>query len=139
MPLDLDLDHTPESATRARRAVRAFVEEVWPESRTDRVLRDLADDVELVTAELVANAIRHGATPVSLHVRTDSDDDCRSVTILARDGGAWDDGAPDGDGGRGLVLVRSLSAQVDLDRSGLGTSVAVRLERPWPSSRTLRP
>ena len=130
MPLDLELDHAPESATRARRAVRSFLESIWPEARTEPVLRDLADDVELVTAELVANSVRHGATPVSLHVTTDSDDACRSVLVVARDGGEWDGAAPDGDGGRGLLLVRSLSARLHVDRTGMGTIVSVRLERP---------
>lgn len=132
MPLDLDLDHTPESATRARRAVRSFVEREWPESLSHAVLRDLVDDIELVTAELVANSIRHGATPVSLHVATESDHDCRSVTLVARDGGEWDESGSDPDGGRGLLLVRELSARLDVERGGLGTTVRVRLERPWP-------
>lgn len=132
MPLDLDLDHAPESATRARRAVRVFVEEEWPESLDDAILRDLVDDIELVTAELIANSVRHGATPVSLHVATAADDGCRSVTLVARDGGEWDETDSDPDGGRGLLLVRALSARLDVERGGLGTTVRVRLERPWP-------
>jgi anti-sigma regulatory factor (Ser/Thr protein kinase) len=132
MPLDLDLDHAPASATRARRAVRSFVEAEWPESGSDPVLRDLVDDIELVTAELIANSVRHGATPVSLHVATDADDGCRSVTLVARDGGEWDVTDSDPDGGRGLLLVRALSARLDVERGGLGTTVRVRLERAWP-------
>ena len=135
MPLDLDLDHAPESATRARRAVRVFVEEEWPESLDDAFLRDLVEDIELVTAELIANSVRHGATPVSLHVATAADDGCRSVTLVARDGGEWDETDSDPDGGRGLLLVRALSARLDVERGGLGTTVRVRLERPWPPGR----
>lgn len=135
MPLDLDLDHAPESATRARRAVRVYVEEEWPESLDDAILRDLVDDIELVTAELIANSVRHGATPVSLHVATVADDGCRSVTLVARDGGEWDETDSDPDGGRGLLLVRALSARLDVERGGLGTTVRVRLERPWPPGR----
>ena len=135
MPLDLDLDHAPESATRARRAVRVYVEEEWPESLDDAILRDLVDDIELVTAELIANSVRHGATPVSLHVATAADDGCRSVIIVARDGGEWDETDSDPDGGRGLLLVRALSARLDVERGGLGTTVRVRLERPWPPGR----
>ncbi|MFN8146178.1 MAG: ATP-binding protein [Candidatus Nanopelagicales bacterium] len=135
MPLDLDLDHAPESATRARRAVRVYVEEEWPESLDDAILRDLVDDIELVTAELIANSVRHGATPVSLHVATAADDGCRSVTLVARDGGEWDETDSDPDGGRGLLLVRALSARLDVERGGLGTTVRVRLERPWPPGR----
>lgn len=135
MPLDLDLDHAPESATRARRAVRMYVEEEWPESLDDAILRDLVDDIELVTAELIANSVRHGATPVSLHVATAADDGCRSVTLVARDGGEWDETDSDPDGGRGLLLVRALSARLDVERGGLGTTVRVRLERPWPPGR----
>lgn len=132
MPLDLDLDHAPESATRARRAVRSFVESEWPESLADPVLRDLVDDIELITAELIANSVRHGATPVSLYVVTAADDGCRSVTLVARDGGEWDESDSDPDGGRGLLLVRALSARLDVERGGLGTTVRVRLERAWP-------
>lgn len=138
MPLDLELDHEPESATRARRAVRSFVEEQFPEASTEPVLRDLAEDAELVTAELVANSIRHGATPVSLHVSTDSDSRCRSVSIVARDGGEWDHSESDPDGGRGLFLVRTLSTAMDLDRTSIGTTVRVRLERDWPPAPPVR-
>lgn len=58
------------------------------------------------------------------------------MTLVARDGGEWDHSDSDPDGGRGLLLVRALSARLDVERGGLGTTVRVRLERPWPPRRS---
>jgi anti-sigma regulatory factor (Ser/Thr protein kinase) len=134
MSLHLALDLAPESASRARRAVRGYVEGAWPESRTDAVLRDLADDVELVASELVANAVRHGATPVSLLVMAGEEQGTRSVTMHACDGGSWDASDAEENGGRGLLIVSALSTSVRVEHARPGTQVVVRLERPWPSA-----
>ena len=132
MPLHLDLDLTPESATRARRAVRGLLEQTWPESLTAAAMRDLAAVAELVAAELVANSVRHGATPVTLDVDAVEDAGARAVTVVASDGGTWDGTAPDETGGRGLLLVGALSVSLQVQRGEQGTSVLVRLQRPWP-------
>jgi anti-sigma regulatory factor (Ser/Thr protein kinase) len=134
MSLHLALDLAPESASQARRAVRGYLEGAWTESLTDAVLRELADDVELVASELIANAVRHGATPVSLLVTAGEDQGTRSVTVHACDGGSWDASDADENGGRGLLIVSAVSASVRVVHDRPGTQVVVRLERPWPSA-----
>lgn len=137
MPFHLDLESTPESATRARRGVRAFLEAEWPQARTDDVLRDLADDVELATAELVTNSVRHGATPVSLSVTLEHHGQHRAVTVVVRDGGTWgrtvSDAGSDDEGGRGLLLVQALSTRFEVVHERTGTCVSALLERTWPA------
>jgi len=127
MPLlHLDLELAPESVSRARRAVRAFVLETWPSAPG---ASDLADDAELVTSELVANAVRHGATPVTIDVDADDEDGRRVVRIVSQDGGAWDGTDPSPWGGRGLTIVRQLSVDVVIDADAWGTTVVSVLQR----------
>jgi serine/threonine-protein kinase RsbW len=127
MPLlHLDLEQAPESVSRARRAVRAFVLEVWP---AEPVAADLADDAELVTSELVANAVRHGATPVTIDVDADDEDGHHVVRIVSHDGGPWDGTDPSPLGGRGLTIVRQLSVDVAIDADAFGTTVVSVLQR----------
>jgi anti-sigma regulatory factor (Ser/Thr protein kinase) len=92
---------------------------------------DLRERLELVATELTGNALRHGSPPVT--VRLLQADDCYvvDVTDCAADrppepaGARRDTGA----GGRGLHIVRSLSAQVGWYATGDTKHVWASLSR----------
>jgi anti-sigma regulatory factor (Ser/Thr protein kinase) len=101
----------PAEAAAVRRARQAVVSAISRSSRPG-----LADDLALLTSELVTNAVRHGPRP--------ADDYRVEVTLWPADGLYWlavsDAGGagfpvvgspgPDACGGRGLVLVDCLAA-----------------------------
>ncbi len=96
-----------------------------------------ADDVVLVTSELVANAIRHARSPIS--VSLDLED--RLVTVKVADASP---GLPTvrrssalQPGGRGLPIVADLSTSWGIEKIPRGKCVwaviEVDLEEPSPS------
>ena len=126
MHLHLELDHTPQMVGLARRAAAQHVRATWPDLEG---LDDLADDVALVTSEIVGNAVRHGDPPLSIDVDTSSDARHHLVRISCHDGGPWDGSPPVPDSGRGLVLVRALVTDLDIDADLHGTTVVATLTR----------
>jgi anti-sigma regulatory factor (Ser/Thr protein kinase) len=119
----------PASVARARRAVAAAL--------PYRLRPHLADDLGLLTSELVTNAIRYGARP--------EDDDLVELVLWPADGHYWlavsDPGSGGVDGtlkpahpgvdaesGRGLLLVDALAAAwAVVPRPSRGTSVVAGL------------
>jgi anti-sigma regulatory factor (Ser/Thr protein kinase) len=90
--------------------------------------KDRADAVELVLSELLGNACRHGHDPISYRTGLDHDDVL--VTVY--------DGAPsppvqsadvgwDAEGGRGLLLVSSMSRSWGWDPTASGKQVWARV------------
>jgi len=115
----------PASVRRARQAVaQALPYEAPPQ---------LTADLELLTSELVTNAVRHGARP--------ADEELIELVLWPADGHYWlavsDPGSgkptlaapgPGAEGGRGLVLVDALSAAwAVVPRRTCGKSVIVGL------------
>lgn len=73
---------------------------------------DRADDVVLVTAELIGNAVRHGAPPVAYAVEIDGPD----VLVVVQDGsdqppGDGSSSPATADSGRGLFIVSQLAQE----------------------------
>jgi anti-sigma regulatory factor (Ser/Thr protein kinase) len=121
-------DYPPEdrSATSVRRAALKALAEAGIGGR-------LSDDVQLVTGELVTNAICHAATDFTVSVEIGServrvevfDGDTRNPAMLAS--------GPDATSGRGLVIVAALAAawgSESAERDGItGKIVWAELER----------
>jgi anti-sigma regulatory factor (Ser/Thr protein kinase) len=102
-----------DGGRQARRVVR---------ERAAKVVADetLLDDVELMTAEAVANAILHGSGLIGVEVATDG---VRLRVEIADDGPALADphGRPRLDHGRGLTVIDALAAEWGLDQSARRT------------------
>ncbi|SFP91951.1 ATP-binding protein [Actinomadura madurae] len=98
-----------DGGRRARRLVR---------ERAAKVVADdtLLDDVELMAAEAVANAILHGSGLVTVDVATDGE---RLRVEIADDGPAQSDPhrRPRLDHGRGLTVIDALADEWGLDQT----------------------
>lgn len=98
----IDLIAAPESV-RAARAFVASMLDLWRCDDMDRV-------VELLTSEIVSNAVRHATGPIRVEasladdgsLRVGATDDHPGMPVL-RDAG------PDAEGGRGIRLVERLA------------------------------
>jgi anti-sigma regulatory factor (Ser/Thr protein kinase) len=124
--LHLSLAHAPQVVGGARRDAGELVRSTWPSLDG---LDELVDDVRLVTSELVGNAVRHGAPPLTLDVELDVVDGRHRVVLSCHDGGPWDGSDPSPSGGRGLVLVHALATDVGIDADEHHTTVTATLER----------
>lgn len=110
----------PPSSRDARRAIHAFC--------IDHALVDLAADAELLTSELVTNAIKHssglitvvaayGGAELTVSVRDDATD------MITCDGQP----AADAESGRGLQIVDQIASQWGTTPHETGKSVWFRL------------
>lgn len=111
----MDLEATSTSPARARR----FVDEQLRLWECD----DPAEVVALLTSEMVANAVMHAATPVTLAMALDGD----ILRVEAEDGcpdlprprsAEWDE-----PGGRGLALIEALARRWGAQPRGDGKVV----------------
>ncbi|MEU6428210.1 ATP-binding protein [Microbispora sp. NPDC046973] len=122
------LPAVPSSTGRARRLVRAALRD-WAGSAEDEV----TEVAELLVSELVANVLRHGrGEPVlTLLLRDgvlrceveDEDEDEARVPLRARDRSPDDD-----EGGRGLLIVESLSRSWGVRPTSRGKAVWFELD-----------
>jgi anti-sigma regulatory factor (Ser/Thr protein kinase) len=89
---------------------------------------DLVDDLTLAVYEALANAAEHAYQPdhphpvMRLQARLDHD----QLLITITDHGRWRTSGEPGYRGRGLVIMRSLTADVQLHRTAGGTTVELR-------------
>lgn len=99
--MQVPLPRSPSSAHKARAAAATFLAELGRP--------DLADPVALIVSELVANAVMHARTDMSVSVELDGD----GVRVSVTDGAAtlprWTPASATATSGRGLLLVRRLS------------------------------
>lgn len=94
-------------------------------------------DVELLTSELVTNAIRHGRT--EMLVTVDVDDERVRVEVADRNPARPQLRVPDETGGRGLRLVDELSDRWGVHGGRPGKTVWFEIEdRQHPLRRTRR-
>ena len=87
-----------------------------------------AEDIVLVVNEACSNSAEHayrGQQPGMMRVEAAVED--RHIQIRVADSGSWKTPPADpGTRGRGLLLMRTLSEQVDLDGTAHGTTVGMR-------------
>ena len=111
---ELGLSGEADAVPRARQFVRQTLAGAPGEQR---------DDVELVVAELVTNAVLHGAPPVTLRLRQESE----AVRVEVHDTGRQRPiamrGGVDAMTGRGLALVGSISRDWGVDSTDDGGKV----------------
>ena len=85
-------------------------------------------DIVLVVNEACSNSAEHayrGREPGMMRVEAALDD--RHIDVKVADSGSWKTPPADpGTRGRGLLLMRTLSEQVDLDGTTEGTTVGMR-------------
>ena len=88
----------------------------------------LGADIVLVVNEACSNSAEHayrGQEPGTMRVQAALDD--RHIHVKVADSGSWKTPPADpGTRGRGLLLMRTLSEQVDLDGTAQGTTVGMR-------------
>lgn len=91
---------------RAPAAARAFVEEAVADEHVSDAVRD---DVVLIASELVTNALKSGATHITIDVDLSSE---RLLITVDDDGSGWPtmlNAADDDTSGRGLAIVDHLA------------------------------
>ena len=115
----LELPATPAAAGVARLFVRCLCEE-WG-------VEGVADVAELLSSELVTNAVVHAHSSVELYAARD-DDGALRVDVYDRSAGGSvvprsRHADPAAENGRGLAIVASLASSWGVDEAGNGKSV----------------
>jgi serine/threonine-protein kinase RsbW len=91
----------------------------------------VADDFVIAVNEIATNAVRHGSPQASLRLRADG----RTGQAEIRDQGHWPDAAaassqpkrPAEHGGMGLEVARLVCDGLELEATGSGTRVLLRM------------
>ena len=112
----LELRADPSAARRARSWLREQFANVPLSTGVSQVL-------ELLTTELVTNAVRHGREPIEVRLRRAGD----TVTVSVSDGGTGSPQVrhvpPTATGGRGVALVDTLAQRWGSHSAGEGKTV----------------
>jgi anti-sigma regulatory factor (Ser/Thr protein kinase) len=110
---DVLLDQKQGSASRARSWIVG-------RARDARLSDDEVDVVELLAAELIANAMKHGPAGGEVQVETRNDPDRFGVFVFDDTAliPVLQDPAPDALGGRGILLVDALATDWGYSRMG---------------------
>jgi len=119
--LVIEIEAIPARLTDVRRQLGDWL-------RGANVPNTRAEDIVLVVNEACSNSAEHayrGQQPGMMRVQAAVED--RHIQIRVADSGSWKTPPADpGTRGRGLLLMRTLSEQVDLDGTAHGTTVGMR-------------
>lgn len=120
--LDLQLTADTYEVSRARRGVGAAVE-------NEGVPDTVRDDAELLTSELVTNALLHATPPVRVRLAARAD----ALVVSVHDGGPATVPARRRHHGRGLAIVAGLATRCGQWTDADGTTTWFWLRRDQPS------
>ena len=119
--LVIEIDAIPARLSDVRHQLTAWL-------RSAGVPESLVADIVLVVNEACSNSAEHayrGREPGTMCVEAALDE--RHIHVKVADSGSWKTPPADpGTRGRGLLLMRTLSEQVDLDGTANGTTVGMR-------------
>jgi len=115
----------PDAIAAARHHIRTLASRVFG-------FGEACDDVELMTSELLSNAVRYGegdkaqvrVTVSPAVVRVEVRDDGRATLPINTEPDPFDER------GRGLVIVAALAVRWGLGRDGIGTTAWFEYRRP---------
>lgn len=121
----IDDDAAPRRLSDVRHRLAAWL-------RANSIENPLADDIILVVNEACSNSVEHaylGREPGRMRVEAEVRDG--GVHICVVDSGSWKTPPADpGTRGRGLLLIRKISDQVEVSGSDHGTSVEMTFRLP---------
>jgi serine/threonine-protein kinase RsbW len=119
--LDLATEANPHNARRLRARFQEWLRRLGAPS-------SLVEDLALAVYEALANAVEHAYYPHHPHpvVHLQARLDCDELLITISDHGCWRTPGEPGYRGRGLAVMRSLTAEVRLHPSPHGTTVYLR-------------
>ncbi len=125
--LRIDEDATPQRLSEVRHRLAAWLD-------TNGIVAPLADDIVLVVNEACSNCVEHayrGRPSGHMHISAGLHDN--SIRVSVADFGSWK-APPDDPGtrGRGLLLIRMVSDQVELQGTDTGTTVTMCFQAPHP-------
>lgn len=116
--LTLELPAKPAVLPSIRRALRQWLAGIGASTRE-------IHDIQVAVTEAAANAVEHAYGPGDATFGVEVAATNGSVEIVVRDSGAWRD--PRGSGrGRGILLMRALTNELELSRGSDGTRVRMR-------------
>lgn len=125
-----NLDGHASCVAEARRQVHAFLNTVDPPADPDRI-----SQAELITSELVSNAVQHAPGPSTLWLSADGE----RFRIAVTDSSVRPpverepDVVGDGHGGAGLRLIRAIAGDIEVHLHPAGKTVSITLARGSPS------
>jgi PAS domain S-box-containing protein len=125
--LRIDEDASPQRLSEVRHRLATWLD-------TNGIVAPLADDIVLVVNEACSNCVEHayrGRPPGHMHISAGLHDN--SIRVSVADFGSWK-APPDDPGtrGRGLLLIRMVSDQVELQGTDTGTTVTMCFQAPHP-------
>ena len=113
--------HDPSAPAQARAAVAECTRRMG--------LNGMSDDLALVVSEMVTNAVRHAAPPVSVEIEASEDDVVVAVCDGSPDRPVPREADDDAEGGRGMLLVNLLTVDHGVRPQPPGKTVWARLPR----------